>query len=82
MDMAACDLFMETYPNNQTVEKMLEIRPYNADKTKNMRSLNPEGNSTISCYPTAAVHCLPQSNDGEFVKKILLLILDLEYMVF
>lgn len=63
MDMAACDLFMETYPNNQTVEKMLEIRPYNADKTKNMRSLNPEGNSTISCYPSAAVHCLPQSQE-------------------
>lgn len=43
MDMAVCDLFMETYPQCQTVEKMLEIRPYNADKTKNMRSLNPEG---------------------------------------
>lgn len=41
-DMAANELVIATYPDTQ-IEKLIEVRPYNADKTKNMRSLNPEG---------------------------------------
>lgn len=44
-DIAANELFYNTYPDaGTTMEKLIEVRPYNADKTKNMRSLNPEGN--------------------------------------
>lgn len=41
-DMAANDLLLAVYPDSQ-LEKLIEVRPYNADRTKNMRSLNPEG---------------------------------------
>lgn len=41
-DMAVNDLFLSTYPDAQ-IDRMIQVRPYNAEKTKNMRSLNPEG---------------------------------------
>ncbi|XP_067934575.1 DNA replication licensing factor mcm4-like [Watersipora subatra] len=40
-DIAANELLLQVYPGAQ-IEKCIEVRPYNADKTKNMRSLNPE----------------------------------------
>ncbi|KAG1667609.1 DNA replication licensing factor mcm4-A [Nymphon striatum] len=40
-DMAINEMFFERYPDCQ-LEHQIQIRPYNADKTKNMRMLNPE----------------------------------------
>jgi len=40
-DMALNELFFEKYPDAELTHQ-IQMRPYNADKTKNMRSLNPE----------------------------------------
>ncbi|KAL3859998.1 hypothetical protein ACJMK2_010175 [Sinanodonta woodiana] len=40
-DMAINELFFDRYPN-AVLEHQIQIRPFNAEKTKNMRSLNPE----------------------------------------
>lgn len=36
-------MFYERYPA-AVLEHQIQVRPYNAEKTKNMRGLNPEGN--------------------------------------
>lgn len=41
-DMAVNELFFERFPDS-ILEYQIQVRPYNALKTKNMRSLNPEG---------------------------------------
>lgn len=43
-DMAVNELFFERFPDS-ILEHQIQVRPYNALKTRNMRSLNPEGNS-------------------------------------
>ncbi|CAG5124882.1 unnamed protein product [Candidula unifasciata] len=40
-DMAVNEMFFERFPN-ATLEHQIQVRPYNADQTKDMRSLNPE----------------------------------------
>ncbi|XP_033755282.1 DNA replication licensing factor mcm4-A-like isoform X2 [Pecten maximus] len=40
-DMAINEMFFDRYPDT-VLEHQIQIRPYNAEKTKNMRSLNPE----------------------------------------
>ncbi|XP_064398526.1 DNA replication licensing factor mcm4-A-like [Halichondria panicea] len=40
-DLAANELFEELYPDTQ-LEHQIQVRTFNADKTKNMRNLNPE----------------------------------------
>ncbi|GFR96745.1 DNA helicase [Elysia marginata] len=40
-DMAINEMFFERFPM-ATLEHQIQVRPYNADRTKNMRSLNPE----------------------------------------
>jgi len=40
-DMAVNEMFFERFAN-ATLEHQIQVRPYNADKTSNMRSLNPE----------------------------------------
>lgn len=40
-DMAVNEMFFEKYPET-ALEHQIQVRPYNAEKTKNMRSLNPE----------------------------------------
>ncbi|XP_076000568.1 DNA replication licensing factor MCM4 [Genypterus blacodes] len=40
-DMAVNELFFERFPDS-ILEFQIQVRPYNALKTKNMRSLNPE----------------------------------------
>ncbi|KAG9478930.1 DNA replication licensing factor MCM4 [Eleutherodactylus coqui] len=40
-DMAVNQLFFERYPDS-ILEHQIQVRPYNALKTRNMRSLNPE----------------------------------------
>ena len=41
-DMAVNEMFFERFPETP-LEHQIQVRPFNADKTKNMRSLNPEG---------------------------------------
>ena len=45
LDMAANELFLKLYPDSE-LDKLIQVRPYNAEKTRNMRSLNPEGEKT------------------------------------
>lgn len=40
--MAANEIFFDRYPDS-VLEHQIQVRPYNALKTRNMRSLNPEG---------------------------------------
>jgi len=40
-DMAVNEIFFERFPDTG-LDHQIQVRPYNADKTKNMRSLNPE----------------------------------------
>ncbi|KAI8037147.1 hypothetical protein M5D96_009894 [Drosophila gunungcola] len=40
-DMAINEMFFERYPA-ALLEHQIQVRPFNADKTRNMRSLNPE----------------------------------------
>jgi DNA replication licensing factor MCM4 len=50
MDMAVNEMFFEKYPDT-VLSHQVQVRPFNADKTRNMRALNPEGeflNSIIS----------------------------------
>lgn len=42
--MAVNELFFDRYPDS-VLEHQIQVRPYNALKTRNMRSLNPEGES-------------------------------------
>lgn len=44
-DMTVNEMFYERYPA-AVLEHQIQVRPFNAEKTRNMRSLNPEG--TIS----------------------------------
>merc|ERR1712156_542362 len=41
MDMAVNEMFFEKYPDT-VLNHQIQVRPFNADKTRNMRSLNPE----------------------------------------
>jgi len=50
-DMAVNELFFERFPDS-VLEHQIQVRPYNALKTRNMRSLNPEGENTHAHTPT------------------------------
>ncbi|XP_041772486.1 DNA replication licensing factor MCM4 [Anopheles merus] len=41
LDMAVNEMFFERYPA-AILEHQIQVRPFNADKTRNMRALNPE----------------------------------------
>uniref|UniRef100_A0A8C7BQP9 DNA replication licensing factor MCM4 n=1 Tax=Neovison vison TaxID=452646 RepID=A0A8C7BQP9_NEOVI len=41
-DMAVNEIFFDCYPDS-ILEHQIQVRPFNALKTKNMRNLNPEG---------------------------------------
>lgn len=41
-DMAVNELFFERFPDS-VLEHQIQVRPYSAVKTRNMRALNPEG---------------------------------------
>ena len=42
LDMTVNELFFDKYPD-VILPHQIQVRPFNADKTKNMRALNPEG---------------------------------------
>lgn len=41
-DMAVNELFFDRFPDS-VLEHQIQVRPYSALKTRNMRALNPEG---------------------------------------
>ena len=41
LDMAVNEMFFERYPDT-VLSHQIQVRPFNADKTRNMRALNPE----------------------------------------
>lgn len=45
-DMAVNEVFFEKYPDAQ-LQHQIQVRTFNVDKTKNMRSLNPEDIDTL-----------------------------------
>lgn len=45
-DMAVNEMFFERF-SDATLDHQIQVRPYNADMTKDMRSLNPEGNLLV-----------------------------------
>lgn len=45
--MAVNEIFFDRYPDS-ILEHQIQVRPYNALKTRNMRSLNPEGKHLIT----------------------------------
>lgn len=55
LDMTVNELFFEKYPD-VILPHQIQVRPYCVDKTKNMRSLNPEGNS--HSFFLRVHHCL------------------------
>lgn len=42
IDTTVNEIFFELYPDAKLAHQ-IQVRPYNADKTKTMRLLNPEG---------------------------------------
>lgn len=66
-DMAVNELFFERFPDS-ILEYQIQVRPYNALKTRNMRSLNPEGVRVDSrARPTCEVtlhQCLTSSSSS------------------
>jgi DNA replication licensing factor MCM4 len=46
-DMAVNEMFFERYPA-AVLEHQIQVRPFNAEKTRNMRALNPEGEISVS----------------------------------
>ena len=41
-DIVINELYFETYAFDE-IEHQIQVRPFNAEKTRNMRALNPEG---------------------------------------
>uniref|UniRef100_T1J2B5 DNA replication licensing factor MCM4 n=1 Tax=Strigamia maritima TaxID=126957 RepID=T1J2B5_STRMM len=67
-DMAVNDLFFQRHPDAQ-LEHQIQVRPFNAEKTKNMRGLNPEDIDqliTISGMVIRTSNILPELREGFF----------------
>ena len=47
LDMAVNELFFEQYPD-VVLDHQIQVRPFNAERTRNMRALNPEGKKSIN----------------------------------
>jgi len=67
-DMAINEMFFERYPDT-TLEHQIQVRPFNADKTKNMRALNPEDIDqliTISGMTIRTSNIIPEMREAFF----------------
>ncbi|MBN3304768.1 MCM4 factor, partial [Amia calva] len=67
-DMAVNEIFFERYPDS-ILEHQIQVRPYNALKTKNMRSLNPEDIDqliTISGMVIRTSQLIPEMQEAFF----------------
>lgn len=67
-DMAVNEMFFEKYPA-AILEHQIQVRPFNADKTRNMRALNPEDIDqliTISGMVTRSTNVIPEMREAFF----------------
>uniref|UniRef100_A0A8C9TRG2 DNA replication licensing factor MCM4 n=1 Tax=Scleropages formosus TaxID=113540 RepID=A0A8C9TRG2_SCLFO len=62
-DMAVNELFFERFPDS-VIEHQIQVRPYNALKTRNMRNLNPEG-----IYRAVPIRLNPRQSNVKSVYK-------------
>uniref|UniRef100_A0A8C3GCG6 DNA replication licensing factor MCM4 n=1 Tax=Cyclopterus lumpus TaxID=8103 RepID=A0A8C3GCG6_CYCLU len=62
-DMAVNELFFERFPDS-ILEYQIQVRPYNALKTRNMRNLNPEG-----VYRAVPMRANPRQSNVKSVYK-------------
>lgn len=68
LDMAINEMFFERYPDT-ILEHQIQVRPFNAEKTKNMRSLNPEEIDqliTISGMVIRTSNLIPEMQEAFF----------------
>ncbi|NXD20896.1 MCM4 factor, partial [Spelaeornis formosus] len=67
-DMAANEIFFDRYPDS-ILEHQIQVRPYNAVKTRNMRNLNPEDIDqliTISGMVIRSSQLIPEMQEAFF----------------
>lgn len=67
-DMAVNEMFFEKYPA-AVLDHQIQVRPFNADKTRNMRSLNPEDMDqliSISGMVTRTSTVIPEMREAFF----------------
>ncbi|XP_053915743.1 DNA replication licensing factor MCM4 [Cuculus canorus] len=67
-DMAANEIFFDRYPDS-ILEHQIQVRPYNALKTRNMRNLNPEDIDqliTISGMVIRSSQIIPEMQEAFF----------------
>uniref|UniRef100_A0A803SUU4 DNA replication licensing factor MCM4 n=1 Tax=Anolis carolinensis TaxID=28377 RepID=A0A803SUU4_ANOCA len=62
-DMAVNEIFFDRYPDS-VLEHQIQVRPFNALRTRNMRSLNPEG-----IYRAVPVRVIPRMSSVRAVYK-------------
>jgi len=68
LDMTVNEMFFEKYPDT-ILPHQIQVRPYNADKTKNMRALNPEDIDqliTISGMVIRTSNIIPEMREAFF----------------
>lgn len=67
-DMTVNEMFYEKYPA-AVLEHQIQVRPYNAEKTKNMRSLNPEDIDQLITIAGMVIRCsniMPEMREAFF----------------
>lgn len=68
LDMTVNEMFFEKYPDT-ILPHQIQVRPFNADKTKNMRALNPEDIDqliTISGMVIRTSNIIPEMREAFF----------------
>ena len=67
-DMATNGIFFEKYPA-ATLEHQIQVRPFNAEKTRNMRALNPEDIDQLISISGMVIRCsniIPEMREAFF----------------
>lgn len=67
-DMATNEIFFEKYPA-AVLEHQIQVRPFNAEKTRNMRSLNPEDIDQLISISGMVIRCsniIPEMREAFF----------------
>jgi len=68
LDMAVNEMFFERFPDT-VLSHQIQVRPFNAEKTRNMRALNPEDIDqliTINGMVIRASNLIPEMNEALF----------------
>ena len=68
MDMAVNDMFFDKYPDT-VLNHQIQVRPFNAEKTRNLRALNPEDIDqliTISGMVIRTSNLIPEMSEALF----------------